>query len=279
MAQPPLLDIRPSPIAGRWYPDNPAKLASTIKQYVDSAPDYEVQGDIRGLVVPHAGYRYSGAVAAQAFRLIKGMTFERVVILSPMHHPYDPPLLTTSHAAYQTPLGIVPVDHEVLATLSKHISITPLANDPEHSLEIELPFLQQTLENNFKLVPLMLRDQSFSHANKLGKALAALLGNANHTLLVASSDLSHFYTDEIARRYDELLLDTLAAFDPAGIISLDQQGKAFACGRAAIAATLVAARELGADTVDVVGYDTSATASGDYERVVGYGAAVIYEAD
>jgi MEMO1 family protein len=147
--------------------------------------------------------------------------------------------------------------------------------DSEHSLEIELPFLQRALSGEFKLVPLMLRDQSYSMAEKLGGAIAEVVGDADDTLLVASSDLSHFYTETAAHALDQIMLGHIEKFDPQAVIRADDESQAFACGRAAIASVLVAARALGANRVKVVGYGTSADASGDRSRVVGYGAAAI----
>jgi len=269
-------DVRPSPIAGQWYPGNRDRLIATVDRFMEHAPQVSIDGQIVGLVAPHAGYLYSGPVAGRAFALVRGMAFERVVVVSPMHYPYSAPILTTAHEAYATPLGEVPVDREVLNALSQRVRLSAIRNDEEHSLEIELPFLQRALKEPFVLVPLMLRDQSYPTAAALGEALAEVIGNEGKTLLVASSDLSHFYNEQRARAFDRLMLERIEAFDPQGVIRIEDEGKAFACGRAAIATVLVAARALGANAVKIVGYGTSADATGDRQRVVGYGAAAIY---
>jgi AmmeMemoRadiSam system protein B len=203
------------------------------------------------------------------------MAFDRVVVASPMHRAHPAPILTSSHEAYQTPLGTVPVDHEVLDELNRRIPITSVRSDSEHSLEIELPFLQRALAGAFSLVPLMLRDRTFQTAEKLGKSLAEIVGQSSSTVFVASSDLSHFYSQAVARKLDQAVLDQIEAFDPAGVIEIEDQGKGFACGRVAIATVLVAARELRADRVQIVGHGTSGDVTGDMSQVVGYGAAVI----
>lgn len=271
-------DVRPSPIAGQWYPGDRDRLIAMVDRFMERAPQVAIDGQIVGLVAPHAGYIYSGPVAGCAFALVRGMSFERVVVVSPMHYLYSAPILTTAHEAYATPLGTVPVDHKALEALAQRVRLSAIRDDEEHSLEIELPFLQRALKEPFVLVPLMLRDQSYTTAEALGKALAEVIGSDNHskTLLVASSDLSHFYSDERARALDRLMLERIEAFDPQGVIRIEDEGKAFACGRAAIATVLVAARALGADAVKIVGYGTSADATGDRQRVVGYGAAAIY---
>ncbi len=219
-----------------------------------------------------------GDVAAQAFRLVDGAAVETVVIVSPMHHPYPGRILTTSHPAYETPLGLVEVDAELVAAVDTNLPgglhLESVRNDPEHSLEIELPFLQRTLRAPFRLVPLMLRDQSSETAEALGRALAEAL-RGRSVLLVASSDLSHFYPDPVARTLDAFLLGRIEAFDPHGVIEADDHGQGYACGRGAIAAVLWAARGLGATRVALLGYANSGDVTGDTSSVVGYGAAVV----
>ncbi len=279
MAKQVLSNVRPSPIAGQWYPGSPDRLAASVDQMLNDAPKADVPGRIVALIAPHAGHIYSGPIAARAFKLVQGMDYERVALVSPMHHFYPSPILTTLHQAYQTPLGHIPVDHAALDALRQHVAIKAIGNDPEHSLEIELPFLQRAWERPFSLIPLMLRDQSYAVAAALGEALAQVIDGDEKTLLVASSDLSHFYSDDMARQLDRVMLERIEAFDPEGVIRVEDEGRAFACGRAAIAAVLVAARALGAQHCRVVGYGTSADATGDTQRVVGYGAAVAYQAD
>jgi AmmeMemoRadiSam system protein B len=270
-------DIRPSPIAGQWYPGNPAYLASSIDEMVDAAAPVDIPGDIVALIVPHAGYIYSGPTAARAFRQVKGKHYDRVAIVSPMHHLYREPVLTTAHDAYQTPLGTIPVDRETLDALTTQLPLAPIRRDPEHSLEIELPFLQRVLDGPFKLIPLMLRDQTFDTAHTLGEALGGLLGNDDSTLLVASSDLSHFYSDRQARQIDRIMVEQIGNNDPEGVIRVEDEKRAFACGRGAIATILVAAGKLGANRVEIIDYSTSADTAGDTHSVVGYVSAVLYK--
>ena len=153
-----------------------------------------------------------------------------------------------------------------------------MRNDGEHSLEIELPFLQQTLAAEFGLLPIMVREQTKEITHALGKALAQPLAERDY-LLVASTDLSHFYPQEMAKELDGKMLDLLEAFDPEGFLQAEEERTGFACGRGAVAAVLWAAKELGADKVKIVNYATSGDISGDYSRVVGYGAAVIYRSN
>jgi len=277
-----MLDVRPSPIAGTWYPEDPEILARSIDAHLGTAEVRPPPGEIIGLVVPHAGHRYSGGVAAQAFRLVQGERRALVAVVSPMHHLYPEPVLTTAHAAYGTPLGSVEVATEAIERLERDLTasgipLTRVARDPEHALEIELPFLQRTLAPGFRLLPLMLRDQGRPVVEAVGHALASALAGQD-ALLVASSDLSHFFPDRVARRLDEEMLSRLRAFDPVAVLAAEEEGVGFACGKGALAAVLWAASALGADRVDILGYAHSGDVTGDNLSVVGYGAAVIYRA-
>ena len=146
--------------------------------------------------------------------------------------------------------------------------------DQEHSLEIELPFLQRAIEHEYKLLPVMVRDQSRRVTRGLGKCLAKVL-NGRKALLVASTDLSHFYPQRIAEQLDAEMLAASRSFDPEAVILAEEQGRGFACGRGALAAVLWAAKDLGADTVKILKHATSGDVTGDTSQVVGYGAAVV----
>lgn len=274
-----MLDLRPSPIAGTWYDSNPKKLAASLDEYLAAAQLPEINGDIIAVIAPHAGHVYSGAVAAHAFAAVRDLTPDLVVVLSPFHNLAAVPLITTRHDAYATPLGNIEVDKSALAELQSHLEIPlmAIANDREHSLEIELPFLQRVLKNEFKLLPLMIRAQEVDTARQLGHALARVLENKN-VLLVASTDLSHFYDQHTAGILDSEMLRRFESFDPESIFEAEQTGKGFACGHAAVAAMLWAARDLGANKVQTLKYATSGDVTGDHSSVVGYGAAVVLKA-
>jgi AmmeMemoRadiSam system protein B len=275
------MNIRPSPIAGSWYPRQPEALTWELDQYLDQARVKPPRGTIWGVVVPHAGYYYSGQVAAYAFKCLHGLRPEVVAVISPFHHGHHAPLLTTAYEAYKTPLGLIEVDiqavNELDRALREHLKygLTPLHHDMEHSLEIELPFLQHVL-GPFRLLPVMIQDQRLAVAKALGQALATTLQGCS-TLFVASSDLSHFYPQKAACRLDAELLRRLEAFDPQGVMEAEIEGVGFACGRAAIAAVLWAARQLGANRVRILRHATSGEVTGDLDSVVGYGAALIWQ--
>jgi len=273
-------NLRPSPIAGLWYEGNPKSLAASIDSYLDQAKLPKLDGKVIAIMSPHAGHHYSGPVAGSAFASVRGQTPNVVAIISPMHHPYHEAILVTAHEAYSTPLGNIPVDRPLVNKLDGALrvdlgfGISPVVEDPEHSLEIVLPFLQQSLAKEFRLLPIMLREQTPQVAEKLGHALALILEGRN-CLLVASTDLSHFYTETEACSLDAEMLRQVELFSPQGIFQAEKEHSGYACGMGALAAILWAAKDLGADTVKILHHDTSATVTGDFDRVVGYGAAVI----
>jgi AmmeMemoRadiSam system protein B len=271
-------DIRPSAIAGSWYEGQPDKLAQVVDGYLDAARLPELPGEVIAIFAPHAGHVYSGAVAGYAFAAIRGRAPDVVAVLSPMHHVYPYHFITSAHSAYATPLGEITVERALVNELDGRLKqrlgygLTPVLKDPEHSLEIELPFLQRALAAPFNLLPVMLRQQSRTSARALGEALAETVRDRN-ALLVASSDLSHFHNQAAANQLDAAMLAQVEAFSPDGLFEAEESGQGEACGLGALAAVLWAARELGADSIKVLKHATSADASGDTRRVVGYGAA------
>ena len=271
-----MLDTRPSPIAGRWYEANPKTLAATIDSYLNNAQLPELNGEVIAVIAPHAGHIYSGHVAGYAFAALRGIQPDLVVIVSPYHNYSPQPFLVTAHQAYATPLGEIEVDRSALAELQTEIGlpITAVIKDQEHSLEIELPFLQRVLKNEFKLLPIMVRAESPMIAKKFGDALANMLRNKK-AIIVASTDLSHFYDSKTAAMLDHEMLKRFESLDPDSIFEAEQTEKGFACGHAAVASMLWAAKSLGADNVQTLKYATSGDITGDHTSVVGYGAAVV----
>jgi len=278
----PISPLRPSPIAGTWYDNRPEKLAAEVDAYLDAAVLPKKDAEAIALIAPHAGYRYSGAVAGYAFAAVRDRVFDVVAVLSPMHAPHPEPFLTSGHFAYKTPLGNVPIARDLVNATDERLraalgfGVTPVLRDREHSLEIELPFLQRSLAAEFDLLPLMIRSTDPHELAVLGAALAEVL-RGKKALLVASTDLSHFYPQEIAEKLDAEMLRQIASFSPEGVLRAEETGRGFACGRGAVAAVLHAARALGADSVEILHYATSGDATGDYTSVVGYGAAAVYK--
>jgi MEMO1 family protein len=274
------LRVRPSPIAGHWYEGEPKVLARSVDAYLNNAKLPELHGDVIGVVAPHAGHQYSGPVAGYAFAALRGRTPDLVAVLSPFHNLHNAPLLTSEYDAYATPLGTIPIDDlsvQELSTLLKSslgFGLTRISHDPEHSLEIELPFLQRVLKSEWKLLPIMVRAVEPRVSQALGKALAKVLQGKN-AILVASTDLSHYYTQESALAFDNVMLSKIETLDPIGAFEAERDDKGFACGLGALTAVMWACKELGADEVKILHHATSGDVTGDYSGVVGYGAAAI----
>ncbi len=274
------LDLRPSPIAGTWYEGNPDLLRRSVDHHLDHAALPALEGEVVGVIAPHAGHIYSGPVAGHAFAAVRGRSPQVVAVLSPYHDYHPSPLLVTSHEAYETPLGAVPVARELLGVLDAELEqstgmrLEPIARDREHSLEIELPFLQRALAAPFELLPVMVRVQDPGASMALGSALAEVLKDRD-SLLVGSTDLSHFYDQRTAGVLDSTMLRQMEDLSIEGMFAAEYSGKGFACGLGAVAAVIWAARMLGADRLRVLKHATSGDVTGDFGKVVGYAAAAI----
>jgi hypothetical protein len=275
------LNIRPSPIAGRWYEGDPEKLAKIIDGYLSQKKKWLGKGKVVGLIVPHAGHIYSGAVAGIAFATIQGLQPKKIVLLSPLHHANPSPFLTTAHDYYQTPLGMIKVDKVCLEKVDSilldrvGVGLKYLSNDAEHSLEIELPFLQRCIKTSYELIPIMVREYDMIHLKIMGEAIASVLKDET-CLVIASSDLSHFYNDEMARKLDLAMLNAIASDSPEKVMRVAANGEGEACGLGAIIAVMFATRSMGANAIEILDYQNSSLVTGDATSVVGYGAAVIF---
>lgn len=274
------LDLRPSPIAGLWYEGEPKVLAREVDSYLDAAQIPPLKGEVIAVIAPHAGHRYSGPVAGYSFAAVRGTSPDLVAVLSPFHNFHHAPLLITSHDAYVTPLGTIPLDRDAISEFEQQLqaigapAITPLSNDPEHSLEIELPFLQRALTSVWGLLPIMVRAPDAPTCKLIGHALATV-ARGRKSLLVASTDLSHYHDQQVALSMDRAMLGQVEAFDPETLFDLERSGRGSACGLGAMAAVMWAARDLGADRIEILRHATSGDVTGDFSAVVGYGAVAI----
>jgi MEMO1 family protein len=268
--------IRESIIAGSWYPANASALRKDLNRYLEQARPPEIQGDLKAVIVPHAGYLYSGGIAAHAYRLVQHQPFDRVLIIAPSHRAYFKGASVYTPGGYRTPLGIVSLDREIIDVLLSHPSVirfVPEADAQEHSLEIQLPFLQVVLKE-FSLTPIIMGEQSLPFCRQLAEVISQACRGLK-VLLVASSDLSHFHPSTEAKHLDRIVCDSVAAYDPESLSHRLEQGECEACGAGPILTVMLAARELGANTAKVLHYANSGDISGDHHRVVGYLAAAL----
>ena len=272
--------VRPAAVAGSFYPADPAELTKMVDGFLAKATPPPLAGVV-ALVAPHAGYEYAGQVAAYSYALLKGRKFDRVVVISPSHYESFGFASVYDGAAYTTPLGQVPVDRAFaakLAGMSKLIRLsglghTPTRDKPEHALEDQLPFLQRVL-GQFQLVPIVIGDQSYETCRALGLALAKLIPGTN-TLIVASSDLSHYHPYNDAVRIDHKTLKAIEEWDYLSMArNFDPSVNVWeACGGYPIIAAMIASERLGASQAKVLDYANSGDVpAGDKTRVVGYGA-------
>lgn len=234
-------------------------------------------GQLVALISPHAGYQYSGLVAAHAYKLLEGRSFDTVVIVAPSHHAAFEGVSVYDQSGYETPLGVVPLDTVFIGALKEEYSkvrYLPEAHAQEHSLEIQLPFLQTCL-SDFKLVPLVMGDQSYAACKRLARAISNCAEDRS-VLLVASSDLSHYYSREEARVLDDQVARRVADFDPKGLSRDLSKGKCEACGGGPMVTVMLAAEKLGAYRAQVLKTGDSGDAAGDTSRVVGYMAAAFW---
>jgi AmmeMemoRadiSam system protein B len=249
-----------------------------VDEYLASAELPEIPGEVLAVVSPHAGHRYSGPVAGYAFAAVRERRPDVVVIASPMHQPYHSPVLTTAHAGYRTPLGAVPVHQQALAEITAGLQeeagleIEAVSRDQEHSVEIILPFLQRVFRHDFHFVPLMIRSRDAGAMRLLGSVMADVLRD-RECLLVASTDLSHFYSAEEAERLDSTIIQHIVDFHPHDLFKAEENQQGFACGKSALAAVMWAARGLGATRAHHLHYAHSGHITGDTTQVVGYTAA------
>ncbi len=267
-------DGRPSPLAGRWYPADSSRLRAELTRYLAAVEKTPYQ-EIRGLVAPHAGLMFSGPIGAKGFYHLTDQPVDIVVVIGPSHYQTPHALLTTGHDFYETPLGKIPVAQDILKKLGEKIALHPVRNDPEHAIEMTLPFLQHQL-GEFQLVPLVMRDQRYPASQRLAEALFHLLQDKK-VLYVASSDLSHFYPQQIANEMDNLVLGKMTDYKAEHVTRLQDGGLVYACGYGAVAAVMLVTQQQGTNTASQEGYGTSGDITGDYSSVVGYGSVVFHD--
>jgi AmmeMemoRadiSam system protein B/AmmeMemoRadiSam system protein A len=276
--------VRQAGVAGAFYPANPAELSKMVDGFLAKAQVPSINEPLIALIAPHAGYPFSGAVAGHSYAVLKNRKFHRVVIIAPSHYEAFPFSAVYDGDAYATPLGRIPVDKVFAAALAKQSASIRLSSrghersgeQAEHSLEVQLPFLQRAI-GQFQLVPIIMGDQSYEASRALGVALAKLIRDSD-TLIVASSDLSHYHPYDEASTIDHNTLQAIEAWDYFNL-SRNLQARVWeACGGGPIVAAMIAAERLGANRAQLLKYANSGDVTGDRSRVVGYSAFALYKA-
>lgn len=263
-------------VAGLFYPGSRSKLREAVNELLNQTSGTVATSQVFGLIAPHAGYMYSGDVAAEAFSQLKGIEPGTIVILSPSHRDYFRGV-SVYRGDYETPLGRIPMDQDFVDELLGLASVvfeSDLGHREEHGIEVELPFLQ-TVVTDFQLVPLVMGTQDVETIETVGRALERM-ATEKKFLIVASSDLSHFHSQEEANKLDRQVIADVEAFDEKQLLSHIQSRKSEACGYGPIAVALKTVRSMGADRSSVLKYHTSGNVNGEFSEVVGYLSAVFY---
>lgn len=274
-------NVRQAAVAGAFYPDNPAVLSKMLAEFFSVAEKKPFVGRPVALIAPHAGYTYSGKTAADGYKQLVGESYETVVVIAPSHTVFFQGVSVFNGDAYATPLGSIPIDKKLAYKIGSINPAVYMSNKGhsggavrgEHSLEVQLPFLQHVL-GKFKLVAIIMGEQEESSCRALGEVLVTALTKKN-CLIVASTDLSHFYNQKDANRLDKNIRTAVEEYNPDRLLNILSSGKGEACGGGPVAAALFATKRLGGEKVVVTGYSTSGESTGDFSEVVGYLSAIV----
>ncbi len=271
-----LSKIRKPAVAGQFYSASASELKTQIESFVDKKT---AKADCLACMLPHAGYIYSGIVAAQTLSCVK--IPDRVIILGPNHTGYGCEYSIVTGGAWQTPLGSVEVDAELANLLIRNSGLLKedeLAHKTEHSIEVELP-LMQYFNPHFKFVPIALMSDDFDSLVRLGKDIAQAIVSSSlkgSVLIVASSDMTHYEPEASAAKKDSLAIKAILDFDAGSLMSNIRKFGITMCGFAPAIVMITAAKELGGKSSKLIKYQTSGTVSGDFESVVGYAGIILF---
>ncbi|PJA97615.1 MAG: AmmeMemoRadiSam system protein B [Ignavibacteriales bacterium CG_4_9_14_3_um_filter_30_11] len=271
-----MIQHRKPAVAGLFYPANPQKLESDINRYLNYSIPSFIPSKIFGLISPHAGYIYSGSSAAYGFNTIKNKKFNTIIIISPSHREYFPGVSIYNGDAYETPLGSIPINQEIsdlLVDNKGNIFRGINGHKEEHAIEVQLPFLQCVLED-FSIVPIVMGDQSKIFVDALAERINDIVND--NTLLIASSDLSHYYASAEAEEKDSKTEKSINEFNIDQLTSDFSQNKCEACGAGPILSLMKSAILKNKNKSLVLNRTHSGYVSGDYDQVVGYLSAVFY---
>jgi MEMO1 family protein len=265
--------LRPAAVAGKFYPGDPNELLSAVDKLVIKSEEKRMA---IACIVPHAGYMYSGAVAGQIYGALE--IPRKLVLIGPRHFPHGEALAILSEGVWSTPLGDAKIDEALAAELKRafpSLREDETAHSTEHSLEVQLPFLQR-LVADFEFVPVVLGTDRLGSLESLGRAIAQVIAaQSEPVLIITSSDMNHYESDEFTRVKDRMAIDKILALDARGLHEVVRANSISMCGYAAAVAMITAARELGATRAELISYATSADVSGDRDWVVGYAGVII----
>ncbi len=275
-------ETRKPSVAGIFYPEDSINLKRMINGFLSNVPeyipDYFKKNGIRdffSIIVPHAGYVYSGSVAAYGYSLLKGRKYDTVILIGPSHYTYFEGFALAYYKSFLTPLGELSLDLEFSTLLEKEsggvFEFFKNAHLKEHSLEVQLPFLQEVLEDGFMIVPMLMGEQNLKYCEEGAEVLAKVLANYDKNyIIIVSTDLSHYHNSMLAEKMDVKFINTVKELNPRKLLSLSESGEIEACGIGPVVTTLTTAIKMNKRNIKELIYKHSGEVSGDNERVVGY---------
>lgn len=277
------MKIRTPAVAGMFYPGKTVDLKKIIHDSFlhpfgpGKSPPIEETKKIYGMICPHAGYMYSGPIACHSYYSISSMPIELAIIVGPNHWGLGCSVASMKDATWETPLGSVEVDGESAMELKKLANIVELdyfSHSKEHSLEVQVPMLQETFPDSFKILPIAMINQDPNAAREVGEAIAKI-AEKKKSIIIGSSDFTHYEENEFAHKQDEALIEPILKLDVEEFYQVLEEKKVTACGYGAIASTMIACKKLGAKEGKLLKYATSGDITGEKSQVVGY-ASIIF---
>ena len=285
-----MISTRPATVAGTFYPSNPDTLGRMIDEYLDNARDSGIEGAIRAIAVPHAGYVYSGWIAGMSYSAVRGREYDAVIIIGPSHSERFYGASIFDGEGYSTPFGVAEIDRDLAQLIEKESETVIISRNghgwnsssSEHSIEVQIPFIQRVLPK-VPIVPICMGSQDFRTIDQLAQAIIRGVKNSGkEVLIVASTDLSHFHKQSEAREIDKRFVESFERYDYFKISLELAMRKCEACGGGPVAAAMIAAENLGATESKALHYASSADSprvNADTNRVVGYFAGLMFEGD
>jgi len=274
--------IKKPNVSGSFYSSDLEVLSVQIDNFINKAEVEKIEEDITTVISPHAGYIYSGPVAAFGYKAIKSKDYNTVIILAPSHFFGFNGISVWDEGAFRTPLGDTHVDDKFTRELmvqTGEVKFIPEAFSKEHSLEVQIPFLQKVLENNFKIVPIVMGQISLEDCKVFASALKKIIAQRRDVLVVASTDLSHYHPYSDAVGIDKRTLEYIKNFDFNGLWNEASIGNIELCGLHPVITSLILAKEQNVSGIKVLKYANSGDTAGDKRRVVGYASIIIYDQD
>lgn len=268
-------------VRGAFYPAEKDELAEMVDGFLEKAEQPSIKGEIVALVSPHAGYIYSGQVAAYGYKALKYKSFDTVIIIGPSHQLLFDGFSVYPEGSFFTPLGKVEVDEDLakkIMSKSKKISFEPEVFKKEYSIEAQLPFLQRAFQS-FKIVPIIAGNLDYENCRILSDAIVSSLDKEKKVLIVASTDLSHFHSYAEAKEMDMKAIETVKNMQPEVFFDKIKSGQIEMCGAEAVVTTMLIAKQLGGEDAELLRYANSGDVTFDKTRVVGYAAMIFLKTD